>query len=452
LRLSYFGINGLIEESYLFESKQLGLRSLTREREKLISFRTSLSNSLESFLVFNSLVFIYEMRVGTRICMVLLRMIVSGEKDLLEYERISGLDSSFFNAITYLDETILYVLEGKLDMYLHVSDTVCSTERIILAYCEKFYEKDYEFLTSISGIGSTAASVFLGEIGGSKEILDRFPESIRLYKRTDKIEEQQLKKIKTEKKIASYAGLAPDKRTSGGKELPRHVSKGNRHINTIFIQCGQTILRGKTELGTWGRQLAQSINASNKRKGNGKKGSVVKTNKGYSVGVRAVARKTIVHCVNVLLKQQPFSDKQYNFKVRQNVATGALTRVVNQLEVISESIDINSSDNTNDAEMQQALAQVTNKLNEISGIKYRYLPTEKLAICDLEPIENLELPKRVVTVLMNNGITTIGSLFLKFTTTSILGVSGIGEMALKSIKKSFVEQGFILDMRKSPDG
>jgi DNA-directed RNA polymerase alpha subunit len=212
-------------------------------------------------------------------------------------------------------------------------------------------------------------------------------------------------------------------------------------------------LRGNNDLGVWGRQLVQNVNASNKRKkDNGKKGSVVKVNKGYSVGVRAVARKTLVHCVNVLLKQQPFSDRQYNFKVRQNVATNALNRVANQLGTISELVDISKSNDVDDMAMQQALAEVTNKLNEIAGIKFRYVPTEKLAICASEPIENLDLPKRVVTILMTNEITTIGSLFLKFTTTSILGVSGIGEMALKSIKTSLVNQGFILDMRRSLDG
>lgn len=75
------------------------------------------------------------------------------------------------------------------------------------------YERQITVLTSILGVGRTSAVAILGEIG------------------TD------MRRFRSHKHFASWAGVAPGNKQSGGKRLKAPTNKGNRHLRAMLAEC-----------------------------------------------------------------------------------------------------------------------------------------------------------------------------------------------------------------------
>ena len=74
------------------------------------------------------------------------------------------------------------------------------------------YEQQVSRLTQIPGIGRMTAATILAEIGTD---MSRFPSA---------------------KHLASWAGLAPGNKQSGGKRLKAHTNKGNTHLRAVLAE------------------------------------------------------------------------------------------------------------------------------------------------------------------------------------------------------------------------
>jgi transposase len=100
------------------------------------------------------------------------------------------------------------------------------------------YEPQVTRLMQIPGIGRSAAGAILAEIGTD---MSRFPSA---------------------KHLASWAGVAPGNRQSGGKRLKAHTNKGDTHLRAVLAEVVWVISRTKDNyLSAQYHRLARRIGA-----------------------------------------------------------------------------------------------------------------------------------------------------------------------------------------------
>src|SRR6185369_1099885 len=88
-------------------------------------------------------------------------------------------------------------------------------------------------LDAIPGIDKTVARILISEIGID---MSRFP---------------------TADHLASWAGLAPHKKQSGGKTYPARVPPANRYLRPALVQAAKATQRTDSYLGEQYRRLAR---------------------------------------------------------------------------------------------------------------------------------------------------------------------------------------------------
>lgn len=127
------------------------------------------------------------------------------------------------------------------------------------------WQKAVELLDTAPGINQRTAEMMLAEIGID---LSQFPTAAHL---------------------ASWAGLAPGNRQSGGKRYSGRTPKGNRVLRTIMVQAAWAASRSKgTYLNALYRRLAGR---------RGKKRAIV-----------AVAHSLLISAYHMLDRRQPYKD------------------------------------------------------------------------------------------------------------------------------------------------
>ncbi len=103
---------------------------------------------------------------------------------------------------------------------------------------EPLYRKLGSDLTAIEGIGITTALVLLSELGTG---VDHFP---------------------SEKHFASWLGLCPDNRISGGKVLSSRTRRVNNRIATALRMSAMTLHRSQSALGAFHRRMRARLGAA----------------------------------------------------------------------------------------------------------------------------------------------------------------------------------------------
>ena len=152
------------------------------------------------------------------------------------------------------------ILEGNLE----IIDFVQAKIKILTKEIEVQLAEDTraELLESVPGIGKLSAFLLLAEMGP----IDRFPSSEHL---------------------CSYAGLVPSIYQSGKKLYHGSITKqGNKFIRWIMVEAAQRSIRKDEFLRNFYIRL--------------------KTKKGHSVAIVAVARKLLVSIFYVLQKNQKY--------------------------------------------------------------------------------------------------------------------------------------------------
>ncbi|GAC1650147.1 MAG: IS110 family transposase [Ktedonobacteraceae bacterium] len=127
------------------------------------------------------------------------------------------------------------------------------------------YQRELALLLQVPGIGLTAAATILAEIGTD---MSRFPSASHL---------------------ASWAGVAPGNKQSGGKRLKAHTNKGNTHLRAVLAEVVWVISHTKDNyLSAQYHRLARRI---------GKKRAIV-----------AVSHRLLVIIYHMLRDNQDYHD------------------------------------------------------------------------------------------------------------------------------------------------
>lgn len=149
------------------------------------------------------------------------------------------------------------------------------------------YQQEIDLLVSIPGVGATAAAAIVGEIGTD---MTRFP---------------------TAHHLASWAGVAPGNKQSGGKRLKAPTTKGNPRLRGVLAECVWAISRMKDNfLSTQYHRFARRL--------------------GKTKAIVASSHRLLIVIYHVLRDQQPFRDlgsDYYETRDQDHLRTSALRRL-----------------------------------------------------------------------------------------------------------------------------
>jgi transposase len=221
--------HGLLKASYIPEAPQRTLRDLVRYRTKLIQERSREINRVQKVLedanVKLSSVVSDVMGVSSR---AMLEAMVNGEDDPQSLAQLAK--GRMRPKIGELEQALSGRLAGHhrlmLSLHLeHIDDLNTKIERLqqeIDQYIAPFNRnRELERLDGIPGVGTRVAQAIVAELGTD---MRRFP---------------------TSGHAASWAGLAPGKNESAGRNHSAKTLKGNRHLKAMLVQAAHTVARSK---------------------------------------------------------------------------------------------------------------------------------------------------------------------------------------------------------------
>lgn len=150
-----------------------------------------------------------------------LRSIKSSIKGLLLYHGVEIPEE--FDCTTWSKEFIAWLkgvkwrystgkrtMESKLRMYEYVEQEYRELANELRAYCRKYHQRDYYLLKSIPGVGGYLASAVLAEVG-------------------------DLRRFRNEAHFASYVGIVPIIRNSGGTETVVNMTPRCRSLLRSYL-------------------------------------------------------------------------------------------------------------------------------------------------------------------------------------------------------------------------
>jgi transposase len=214
--------HGLLRGSFIPDAPQRELRELTRHRITLVRERSRIVNRLQKVLEDAN---IKLASVATDIVGVsgraMLQGLVGGQTDPLVLADLAK------GRLRDKHKELAAALQGRFKAHHrfmiiehlgHIDYLDEAIERVSAEIEEKIgpfvTEGELEALDSVSGIGIRAAQVLIGEIGTD---MSRFPSAGHL---------------------ASWAGVCPGNKQSGGKRLSGKTTKGSPWLRQVLIEDG----------------------------------------------------------------------------------------------------------------------------------------------------------------------------------------------------------------------
>lgn len=152
-------------------------------------------------------------------------------------------------------------MESKLRMYGYIHQEYLQLSNQLRAYCRKHHKKDYYLLKSIPGVGGFLAAAILAELG-------------------------DLRRFNNESQFASFIGLIPCIKNSGGKENVFGVTPRCRPLlRSYIVESAWIALRKDPQMQAYYRTHA----------GKNAKGIIIK-----------IARKLLNRMLSVVKNEQPY--------------------------------------------------------------------------------------------------------------------------------------------------
>jgi transposase len=217
--------HGLLRASFVPKQEQRGLRELTRTRTTLVAERARLSNRIQKVLEDANV------KLGSVASDVLgvsgramLREMIAGRDDAKTTAQLAK------GALRRKMGSLELALEGRIrshhqivlgELLNQVESLDASVARLDEAICEALkqaqdpFEEAVAILVTAPGVGPVSARAILAEIGTR---MDQFPSAQHL---------------------ASWAGISPGNKQSGGKRLSGRITPGNKWVKTTLVQVAQ---------------------------------------------------------------------------------------------------------------------------------------------------------------------------------------------------------------------
>jgi transposase len=240
-RLSEMLRLGTFPSSYIPEEKIQRMRSLIQIRHSTMEEKVRCNNRIQAFLDRNGVLMLSYKAFTKRWRHALLQYMGSG--------------------------TVSIELRYAYDHYVFLEKKQEQLEQELQGYAQAHWNKEYQLLQSITGIGPVNACYIIAHILP----IERFPSN---------------------KKLRRYAGVVPTCKESGNKKSSGHIPKtsSRRLLRWALIQAANTIGKTDTTLGRYYR----------KKKKQKKKAGIAKV---------AVASSLIDIIYKVLTTKQPYNPK-----------------------------------------------------------------------------------------------------------------------------------------------
>jgi transposase len=263
--------HGLLKPSFIPPAPIRALRELTRYRKSLVQERTQEVNRLHKVLE----------TANIKLASVATDVLGKSGRDMLEAlvqgttnvevladlargtlrKKIPQLQAALEGHLQAHQRLMLRYLLAHIDF---LEATLAHLQQAVEDQLRPF-EEAMELVQSIPGIQATAAATILAEIGVD---MSRFP---------------------SHKHLASWAGVCPGNKQSGGKRLNSKTTKGNPHLRAVLAEVVWAIARTKQNyLSAQFHRLARRL---------GKKKAVV-----------AISHSVLVIIYHVLQTKKPYVD------------------------------------------------------------------------------------------------------------------------------------------------
>jgi transposase len=312
-RLAEFLSVGLLEPSFIPPPHIRRLRELIRYRESLIRTHTAIANRIQKVIESGNI------KLGQVASDVLgasgramLRKLAAGETDPVVIAQLARgtlrkkLGDLHLALRGELNEAQRFVLGELLQRVNELETAEYKVGRQInQAICDCEHPelfKAWELLQTIPGIGEQVAEVVVAEIGAN--LREVFP---------------------TAGHLASWAGVCPGNKATGGKRISGKTRKGNRYFGCAMVQAAWAATHTKkTFLSAKYHRLVRRL---------GKKKALI-----------AVAHALTVIIYNVLVRNEPYnelgadyfdrnhSDKQRKYLVKRLEALGFTVALEQKVE------------------------------------------------------------------------------------------------------------------------
>lgn len=214
--------HGLLKASYIPSREQRELREVARYRKSLIEERAREINRLQKMLEganikLDSVVSDITGKSARRLLQSIIadQQLNSDEVMQIVNKRLTPklgeIVKSLEGITTPLQRRLFAQIIDNID---DMTKRIADMDNLIKDYMDQ-YEKAISSIDEIPGIGRRSAEVITAEIGLD---MSRFP---------------------THAHLCSWAGICPGNRQSAGKQKSGRITKGNKALKTILIQCAK---------------------------------------------------------------------------------------------------------------------------------------------------------------------------------------------------------------------
>jgi transposase len=296
-------LNNLIDPSRIFPKEDRELRRLTRTRESLVKIRSQMKNQVYQGLESCSIKLSSALsdsfgKSGRYILDGLIKgknidEIIAG----IPSKRVRKNGDQIRAAIkTGLDQIQVFLIQSHLDTIDCLTQKLDDVDLEIKQRISG-RKNDLQIAMSVPGIGFTAATTILAEIGNYRD-------------------------FSTPDKLASWCGIVPNVYQSADKLLTGSITKqGSKHIRWILVQVAQAAAKKR------GSKLRKFFLR-------------VKARKGHNVAVVALARKILSILHHLLINQEMYQEdgveKSRHSKIHWSSATTDEMSLQTMIDIIAK--------------------------------------------------------------------------------------------------------------------